>query len=129
MFNLGNFIEKLLPDLKNWVRVHYFHLAVFNLVLIILVLLRSAGYFDPYFPITIHTIILITLLLLVFLLGVSSKLLFLLTFLLWIFAAFLKVAGIDVWAERTTVYAYEALVIAVILLFLEGFLKKNDKID
>lgn len=125
MFNLGDFIEKIVPQLKGWVAAHYFHLAVFNIILIILVLLRSAGYFQPYVPITIHTIILITLILLIFLLGLSSRFLFLLTTLLWIFAAFLKVVGIDVWAERTTVYAYEALIFAVLLLISESFLKKD----
>lgn len=120
MFNLGDYIEKLIPQLKGWTATHYLNLALFNLILMILVLLRSAGYFDPYFPITIHAIILITLILLVFLLGVNSKFLFVLTCVLWIFVAFLKLVGIDVWAERTSVYAFEALLLGVTLFLFEN---------
>lgn len=119
MFNLGDFIEKSTPRLKSWTAAHYLNLALFNLILIILVLLRSAGYFDPYFPITIHAIVLITLLLLVFFLGVNSKFFFVLTCVLWIFVAFLKLVGIDVWAERTSVYAFEVLVLGVTLFLTE----------
>lgn len=120
MFNLGDYIEKFIPQLNGWVTAHYLNLALFNLILIILVILRSAGYFDPYFPITIQAIVLIILILLVFLLGVNSKFLFVLTCVFWIFAASLKLVGIDVWAERTTVYVYEGLVIAVLLLIFEN---------
>lgn len=120
MINLGDLIEKFIPQLKEWMHTHYFHLALFNIILIILVLLRSAGYFEPYLPITIHTIVLISLLLLVFLLGVNSKVLFSITLLLWLFASLLGIVGIAVWAERTAVYAYEALVIAVILFAAEN---------
>ena len=124
MFNLGSLMEKFIPNLRAWVSLHYFNLAIFNLILIILVLLRSAGYFQPYLPITIHTIIFITILLLIFLLGVNSKFLSLLTVLLWVFAAFLKMVGVDVWAERTTIYAYEALVVSILLLISENLKKR-----
>lgn len=126
MFNLGDLIEKSTPQLKKWILTHYFHLALFNVLLIILVLLRSAGYFQPYLPITIHAIILFTLLLLVFLLGVNSRFLFCLTFSLWLFATLLKIVGIDVWSERTSVYVYEALVIAIFLLIAENLSSRND---
>lgn len=119
MFNIGDFIEKNIPQIKSWTAAHYLNLALFNLILIILVLLRSAGYFDPYFPITIHLIVFITLILLVFLLGVNSKFLFVLTCVLWIFVAFLKLVGIDVWAERTSVYAFEVMVVGVTLFLTE----------
>lgn len=119
MLNFEDFIEKKIPQLKSWTATHYLNLALFNLILIVLVLLRSAGYFDPYFSITIHAIVLITLILLVFLLGVNSKFLFVLTCVLWIFVAFLKLVGIDVWAERTSVYAFEVLVLGVILFLTE----------
>ncbi len=115
--------------LQNWVELHYFQLALFNVVLVILLLLRSAGYFEPYFGITINSIFLIALILSIFILGTRSRGAFAVALTFWLFAAVLKLAKIDVWAERNAIYSFQALVIGVILLFWESLFDKKRKPD
>lgn len=107
-------------NFQNWVRTRYFQLSLFNILILILVLLRSAGYFEPFFLITINTIVLLGLIMAVFLLGVGSKLMFSAALVFWIFASLLKIVKIDVWAERASVYFFQALIIGVILLVIES---------
>lgn len=107
-----------LANFQNWVRTRYFQLSLFNILILILVLLRSAGYFEPFFPITINTIVLLGLIISVFLLGVRSKLMFSVALTFWVFASLLKTVKIDVWAERTSVYFFQAFIIGVVLLII-----------
>lgn len=113
--------------LQGWVELHYFQLALFNVVLVILLLLRSAGYFEPYFGITINSIFLIALILSIFLLGTRSKGTFTVALIFWLFAAVLKLAKIDVWAERNAIYAFQGMVIGVVLLIYESLFDKRKK--
>lgn len=106
--------------LQNWVELHYFQLALFNVVLVILLLLRSAGYFEPYFGITINSIFLIALVLSIFLLGTRSRGAFAVALIFWLFAAVLKLVEIDVWAERNAIYSFQALVVGVVLLIWDS---------
>lgn len=103
-----------------WAKSHFLQLIVFNILLVFLFLLRSAGYFHPFFVISVNAIVLIGLIASIFLLGVRSKAMFLVALLFWLFAGFVKLIKIDVWAERTAVYAYQALIIGVILLIIES---------
>ena len=109
-----------LTSFQNWVRTRYFQLSLFNILILILFILRSAGYFEPFIPITINTIVLLGLIIAVFLLGVGSKLMFSVALVFWIFAALLKMVKIDVWAERTSVYFFQAFIIGVFLLGIEN---------
>lgn len=109
---MGNKLEK-------WFLEHNFKLIIFNIILVFLFLLRSAGYFQPYFVISVNFIVIVALILSVFLLGAKSKAIFLVTLFFWIFAGFLRLVRIDVWAERTGVYAYECLTFAVLLFIFE----------
>lgn len=111
--------------LRKWIRKNYLNLAIFNGIVMILVLLRSAGYFDPYFPITVNVIVFISLVLSIILLGANSRVLFAVATSFWIFAAFLRIVGINIWAERTAIYVYESLSIGVALLVKENFSKGN----
>lgn len=108
-----------------WVRSHQIQLAVFNVLIVMLVLIRSAGYFHPFFVLSVNFIVLTGLIAAIFLLGASARALFLVTLAFWIFAAFLKVIKIDVWAERTSIYTYQALVLGVVLSIIESIKSKN----
>lgn len=113
--------------LQNWVEVHYFQLALSNVILVILLLLRSAGYFEPYFGITINFIFVVALILSIFILGTRSRGAFTIALVFWLFAAFLKLAKIDVWAERNAIYSFQALVVGVVLLVWENLFDKKEK--
>lgn len=112
--------------LQIWVEVHYFQLAVFNVILMILLLLRSAGYFDPFFNITINSIFFIALVLSIFLLGTRSRGAFAVALTFWLFAAVLKLAKIDVWAERNAIYSFQALVVGIVLLVWESLFDRKE---
>lgn len=109
---------------QTWVIRHYLQIAIFNIVIVLLFLLRSAGYFDPYFLISINLIAFVGFLLLVFLLGAGSREMFVFFLLFWVFASVLRLMNIEIWAERTTVYAYQALLIGVFLLIIESVFSK-----
>lgn len=117
-------------DLQDWILKHYLQLAIFNGILVLLVLLRSAGYFEPYLPITINLIYIVSLILSIFLLGMKSKGAYILALGFWFSAAILRIINIEVWAERAAVYSYEALVIGFLLMLfprfnlLKGFIGK-----
>lgn len=104
---------------EHWVKSHYLNMAIFNVLLVFLVLLHSARYFDPFWLISINVIVLLALIASIFLLGAKSSVFFVVTLVFWIFAGFLKLAKVDVWAERTAIYAFEALVIGTFMLFIE----------
>jgi len=119
---LLNFRKKLAA----WVSSHYLNMAIFNTFLVILVLLHSAKYFDPFWMISINVIIFISLLTSVFLLGARSRALFIFSLLFWILAGGMGILGINVWAERISIYMFQAFFIGVLLLIIEHLLiRKN----
>ena len=105
-----------LVKLKAWINSHYLQLAVFNIYLIILVLLRSAGYFEPYLPITINLIFMSSLILSVFLLNLSTRASVILAVFFWVLAAIFRILNIEVWAERAALYSYESLILSIFIL-------------
>src|SRR5687768_15704687 len=111
--------EEQLEIFRNWVKEHYFQLSIFNMILVMLLLLRSAGYFEPYLALSINLIVFIALIGMVTLFGARVKTLTIVTIFFWVFAGILKVLGVDIWAERTAIYAFEALLITVVLLIFE----------
>lgn len=102
-----------------WTSSHYINLAIFNSLTVILVLLHSAKYFDPFWVISINTVIFILLVVSVLLLGTGSRTLFLIAASFLIFAGFMKMLGIGVWAERVAIYMFQAFLLGVLLLFIE----------
>jgi hypothetical protein len=112
---------------KDWIKFYNIRLILFNIIIVFLFLLRSAGYFQPYFPISVNFIVIIGLFLSVIILGARSKIVFLVTLAFWVFAGFLKIIRIDVWAERTGIYAFESLVFGVILFLIENIRLNKDK--
>lgn len=115
--------------IKSWAQDRLVGLFIFNVIVMLLILLQSAGYFSPFFPLSINTIVMISLISSIFLLGTNSKASFILTLLFWLFASFLKIVKIDVWAERTVIYAYQALIVGLVLLIIETILAKKGTSD
>jgi len=115
---------KILKKIERWGGENVFKLLIFNTTLAFLILMRSAGYFLPFFGISINFIVLFLLVLSIFLLNANSKSIFIVALLFWLFAGLLKMLKIDIWAERTAVYTFEALLIGTVLLIIES-VKKN----
>jgi hypothetical protein len=108
---------------KVWVSSHYLNLAIFNALTIILVLLYSAKYFDPFWTISINVIIFILLIASIFLLGAESRSLFIISLLFCLFAGGIKVLGVNIWAERISIYMFQSFFLGVLLLFREEIKK------
>ena len=70
-------------------------------------------------------IVILALILSVFLLKANYKTMFITALFFWIFAGLLGTLKINVWAERTTVYVFESLVLGVILLTWEIIFSKE----
>lgn len=113
------FLKELERRMSKWVASHYIGISIFNVAVILLFTLRSAGYFHPFFPISIDLAVMISLFLSIFLLGARSTAFFLIAFTFFLIAAFFKLVKIDVWAERTSVYVFEALLLGVVVLFVD----------
>lgn len=122
-------IKRSLIKIENWGQVHVFRLLFFNTVLVLLVLLRSAGYFYPFFGISVNFIVFALIVMSIFLLHADSKAIFIMSFVFWMFAFALKILGLDGWAERTAIYTYEALVVGAILLMFEMTKKSVNRLQ
>lgn len=127
--NFTKINSRLFQDLNSWAQKRIVGLFAFNILVMLMIVLRSAGYFDPFFPITINFIVLLALVLSIVLLGVGNRIMFLTAFVFWILAAALKILNVDVWAERTAVYTFQALVIGVLLLVWESLFDKGKEQD
>lgn len=103
-----------------WAASRYVNLAIFNTLAVILSLLHVAKYFHPFWMITINIIIFILLIASVLLLGARSRALFLISLLFLLFSGFVKILGIGVWAERIAIYMFQALLLGILLLFIEN---------
>ena len=121
MKSLDKQLNEMKKKLSKWSLSHFVGVTVFNLILILLFLLYSAGYFKPYVPISINLIVTIGLVSSIFLLGARSRTMFIISLFFWLFAGFLKLVGVEVWAERTVIYTFEAMVIGFVLLIFEAF--------
>ena len=94
---------------------------------ILLFLLHSVGYFNPFLPITVNLIVLIVFFLSIFLLGAKSEAFFVAALFFWTITGFFKLVQVNVWAERSAIYVFESLLFGVILLLWEnsGLRKKT----
>lgn len=125
--NLTNFKKIYLQEakkVKGWAESRLFGLFILNLTIMVLVLLRSAGYFSPFFLITINFIVFVALVLSVILLGFKTKGVFMVALFLWLFTGFLRIINIQVWAERAAVYMFQALIVGVVVLIIETIRSK-----
>lgn len=122
MEKIRSLYQKNLEKLKGWIKTRYFQLALFNIFLMILVLLRSAGYFDPYFTITINAIVVLAILAAIALLRIRSSFTFFLACLFWVLTGFFRVFSVFPWAERTALYSFQAFIIAMVQFIFEAAL-------
>lgn len=113
-------MEKIKKKLAEWAKDHYLQLAIYNVFLVLLVLLHSARYFDPFWVISINSIVFIGILAAVLLLGAGSRPVFLIALTFLVFSFFMRAFRIDVWAERASVYVFQAIFIGVLLLIADS---------
>lgn len=112
---------RLNTRLQTWAHERVLGIFFFTLILVLLLLLYSAGYFAPYLPLTINLIVLMALILAVVLLHLRSKFIFSTVIFFWVLTSLFMILNIDVWAERAAIYSYETFVIGLILLVIENF--------
>lgn len=117
--NLINYLHRKRGTIAKWSSDHLIELFVFNIFLMLLIMLHSAGYFQPYLPLTLNLIFFVSLVFAIVFLDCRSKTIFFIAMLFWIFAMILRIANLEIWAERTAIYTYEAICVGVLLLFLE----------
>ncbi|HBL52257.1 MAG: hypothetical protein A3D24_01935 [Candidatus Blackburnbacteria bacterium RIFCSPHIGHO2_02_FULL_39_13] len=110
---------------RKWIKAHQIGFGLFNVLIMLMILLRSAGYFEPYMTISINLIFIVALLSAIFLLEMRDRGAFGVALVFWFIAGILRVFKIDVWAERAALYTFEALFVGVLLLILETIFKKN----
>ena len=111
--------NEIINGLVLWAQRRILGLFAFNILVMLLIVLRSAGYFDPFFLITINLVVFLSFIMSIFLLGAGSRVMFIIAFVFWILAAALKALHIDVWAERTAVYIFQALILGLVLFIIE----------
>ncbi len=128
---LTKFIEMFNDDVFHWIKTHYLRIGIFNGLVMLLVLLRSAGYFHPYLPISVNIVVVLALIFAIFLLDARSVAFYLIALLFWLFAGVLRIVGVDIWSERTSVYAFQAFLLGTLLLFIEtsGIITKRKTKD
>jgi len=123
--NLINFKKKI----RRWIKAHQIGFGLFNILIMLMILLRSAGYFEPYMTISINLIFIVALLSAIFLLEMRDRGAFGVALVFWFIAGILRVLKIDVWAERAALYAFEALSLGVLLLILETMFFKDKTME
>ncbi|QQS38606.1 hypothetical protein IPM62_04460 [Candidatus Woesebacteria bacterium] len=106
---------------KAWANKHLSGLFTYNIILILLVLLHSAGYFHPFLPLTINIIVMISLILAVIMLGATSKVIFVISLFFLAFAELLLALGVGVWAERTMIYMFQAFILGLTISVYEFY--------
>lgn len=119
---------KLQKKIQLWVTFHYFQLAIFNVILLFLILLRSAGYFEPVLTLSINLIVFTAIFLAIILFQAGSKAIFSISILFLLIAMFFRsIAILEVWAERTMVYGFEAIILGLLMLVIENINNRGDK--
>lgn len=111
---------RFFKSLKSEVNNKNSEISIFNLFLLILLFLRSAGYFEPYFPISINFVVLVSAILAILIFNLNSRIIFILLIISLIFAVFLKLVRVDIWAERTMVYSFQFFILGTILFMWEN---------
>lgn len=119
--------QNIQNKLRAWVISHYIQIAIFNGILLLLVLLRSAGYFHPILDLSINLIVFIAIFLAIIFFRADSRIILLISVLFLILSIPFKFTSIlEVWAERTTIYAFEAMILGFIMLIIENTLNRDE---
>lgn len=113
---MKNKISKWLDDNRGGV-------LLFNLSVLLLALLQTAGYFHPFFRITINFVILTSMILAIFLLHAGSRALFYMSFAFLLLTIFFKTFGVNVWSDRVSIYIFESMALASLMFIYETWRK------
>ena len=113
-------LEKIKIEAAIWAKDRYFGLFGFNIIIVLLSLLHTAHYFDPIYAISINFIFAFAMILAVLFLGVRSKALFIIALFFLGVAIFFESIKIDIWAERSGIYTFDAFTLGVIVLIFEN---------
>ena len=70
----------------------------------------------------------VSLFLLVTLLEIKIEAIFFVSFLFWALTGILRIIHLDVWSDRTSIYAYQALLIGLTFLILEEVIFKLNSV-
>jgi len=116
---LKNMYSTVQKSVSSWASRNHFRLILFNMIVIMLFLLHSVGYFAPFFPITINFIVLLCLIVSILIFRSGSKFFFSISILFWILATIFRFLQVDAWVERTTIYVFQSLIIGLVLLLTE----------
>jgi hypothetical protein len=101
--------------LQSWAKNNFFGLFFLNLIIMVLILLHTAGYFDPFFLLSINSIFFISFILCIFFLRLKSQHFFVFSLLFLVLSGLLKLLGIGIWAERAAIYSFQAFFLGVLL--------------
>lgn len=112
---MNNFKKKI----DAWAHNNISGILIFNCLLMLLVLLNTAGYFHPFLPLSISLIFFIALVSSAVFIKLGSKAMFVIALSFCVLAAFLKIVKVDIWAERTGVYVFEALIVGLVLYLFD----------
>lgn len=104
-----------------WSKKNIARIFIYQMVLMLLVVLHSLGYFHPFFTISAHFIINVALILSVLLLRTRSIHIAFFAATFWLGASFFQASRVTVWAERMSMYAYETFLLCVFLYILETY--------
>lgn len=110
---------------REWADKHLAGLFVFNLLVLLLIMLQSIGYFDPFLKITATLVIVIAMILSIFLLGVRTNGIVILTLIFWFIGFVFKIFKIDIWAERLGIYTFYSLLLLLPMFIIESTNKKG----
>jgi hypothetical protein len=121
------YISKCQNVLKLWAKEYYLQLFILNLIIMGLVLLRSAQYFDPFFLISINSIFFVCLVLSIFLFKAKSQLLFFVALVFWLTSMMYNILGINIWAERSSVYVFQSLFLGSVVYIGEELFRRKRK--
>lgn len=111
--------KRLVRRLNTWSGKHLTGLFIFNLLVVLMVLLNTADYFKPFFFLSINVITFVSLLLSILLLGARGKIMLIISTGFWFLAAFFNSVKINIWAERSGIYAFQSFLLGIFIIFLD----------
>lgn len=118
--DINRLLKKCKKDTEKWAYSNFFSIFIINLILLILFLLHSAGYFDPYFPITVNFVIIVGIFVATILLNLNIQILIVMAGAFWLFAGLLYLLRVNIWAYRTTLYVFQIFVLMIVLLLYQS---------
>lgn len=109
-----NVYRVITDSFTTWSKKNTASLLWLNLMVMVLLLLKSAGYFAPFFLVSVNHIYVLMLLYSIIFLKIRSRELTVLALIFLVISAVLTVFHMDVWAVRSAWYMYQAFLIALI---------------